>query len=325
MPGFSDPDSSSFDNLSLQHIRALLELLASTGLRRKEHIRRRYLERASHFDVTVRFLEQLKIVRDKGVALSTKSRRALRHDLRGDELNHVLIKRLLHSETPLREELCQYLRQFRIVGNKAVYRPTPDQRSAESALRNLLMEMAIVSHDRENEEYVLDSEHASLYAAASSLAGVVPPSQIRKRQKAREEIGLAAERAIVAYERQRLGDTLAKRVDHVAARNAAAGYDIQSVSVIGDATTIPRFIEVKAVSPTTLGFYWTANEVTVAHSLGSWYCLYLLPVDTRSDLRLDLLRVISNPHATVLANPDQWDVEHNVLRCQMKHVVDEQG
>lgn len=324
MTGSSDEASNAFDDLSLQHVRTFLELLAGTELRDKEYVKRRYLERAPHFDATLRFLTQLNVVEDDGRTLSSTSQCGLGRGLRGDELQSVLIKRLVETDSPLREELFRYLRQFEIVDNRAVCRPTPEQRSSESALRNFLMELAIVSYDRRSEQYVLDVDHSSLYAAAAASAASICPSTIRTSRQAKEEIGLAAECAIVGYEQQRVGERFENRVNHVAARNAAAGYDVESVTVVAEALVVPRFIEVKAVSLKTLRFYWTANEVQVAQSLGSWYYLYLLPVDGRRHFKMDLLRIICDPHSAVLGCPDQWNVEHNVVRCEMRTNTEEQ-
>jgi hypothetical protein len=130
-------------------------------------------------------------------------------------------------------------------------------------------------------------------------------------------MGLAAERVVVEYERDRLGPEFASRVEHVALSNAAAGFDVQSVTLQSSCDILPRFIEVKAVSPTDYRFYWSANEMVVARTFGSWYYLYLLPIGSDGRPRRELLRMICDPHNTVLACPDQWSVETNVVQCRL--------
>ena len=86
----------------------------------------------------------------------------------------------------------------------------------------------------------------------------------------------------------------------MALRNVAAGYDIRSLTVSNDSETVPRFIEVKAVSPVSMCFHWTRNEVAVACTLRDFYFLYLLPVTGSGGFDVANLRIICDPHKRVL-------------------------
>lgn len=80
---------------------------------------------------------------------------------------------------------------------------------------------------------------------------------------------------------------------------------------------VPRYIEVKAVSPNTFTFYWSQREVDVARVLGQHYYLYLVPVDQHGEFDLSWLKMIADPHTVVLGSSSKWAVEFNVLKCSM--------
>ncbi len=80
---------------------------------------------------------------------------------------------------------------------------------------------------------------------------------------------------------------------------------------------LPRYIEVKAVPAKNLRFYWTANEVGVAEVFGSWYYLYLLPVDRHGVFCTERLQIIADPHSVVLKPSSDWLVESNILQCSL--------
>ena len=180
------------------------------------------------------------------------------------------------------------------------------------------MELGVVRHEAHRDCYNIAPEYLSLYVFAQDSANKQTPLMVGVINRARETLGLAAEKAIVSYERDRVGKTLENRVEHVALRNAAAGYDIRSVTVNENGAVVPRYIEVKAVSSSSLQFYWTRNEVLTAKHLADWYYLYLLPVKNNGSFAIDELEIITIPHYTVLHEPDIWEVEPDVLRCCLR-------
>lgn len=316
MPDYSDTTKGLFENVRLHNVRVMLDLLSEGDLREKEYLRRRYTERARHFDATLAFLKHSDIVDEHGKVLQpTRNGRVA--ELRGRALPQVLLQRLIEGNSPYRDEVMSYLRQFRVIDGRAVYRPTTEQRSPESELRNFFMELGVVFYDKTNGQYELATDHYSLYLLAVRSASPTRPSEVRKGRKDNEDIGFAAEIAIMGFERERVGKRFADRVRHVAATDASAGYDIESVTVQAEDQLSPRFIEVKAVSPEDYRFYWSANELAMAQSLRSWYHLYLLPTNAHGAFRIELLRIIRDPHIAVLGRPDEWSVEGNVLECKM--------
>jgi hypothetical protein len=188
--------------------------------------------------------------------------------------------------------------------------------SRESELRNLLMDLEVVSHDAIAGTYVLNPKFNGLYTQMAREVGVVAPGSIAARRAASEAVGSTAEDVVLSYERERVGEDYAAQVKHVAQVDAAAGYDIESVTVLSGSMTIPRLIEVKAVPAANLRFYWSSNEVATAQRFGSWYYLYLLPVRAEGRLDTDCLVMLENPYQTVVQDNGDWCVEPEVLRCE---------
>ena len=310
--------ASPFDGLHRQQISVLLRLLEESELAEMEYIKRRYGEVAPEFDITLHFLTTVgAVLNDDGnLAIAPELRASLERVPLGD-LVPMLLDLTLRSENRFRSELLAYLKRYRVVEGRAVHRPSVEHRSAESGVRNFLMELGIVAYDSRATHYVLSAEHSFLYAQARGAFRVVPPMVLERNQREKHDLGLAAEIAVLSCERRRLGVELADRIDHVSLRNAAAGYDIQSLSVIARDTHVPRFIEVKAVPAATFRFYWTSNEIDVAKQFGSWYYLYLLPVDRSGVFDLESLRIIRDPHSAVLGSASDWITETGVTLCRL--------
>ena len=178
------------------------------------------------------------------------------------------------------------------------------------------MEMGVIAYIRHENCYVVSPEHLHFYIQARQEAMRCSPFCVTAGMEARDEIGLMAERAVVASEKERVGGLLSHYVKHVALSNAAAGYDILSVEAETPTDLTRRYIEVKAVSPASFQFYWTRNEVEVARLLGQFYYLYLVPVSASREIYKDRFVIISDPHTRVLGHEDKWVIETDVLLCR---------
>jgi len=284
-------------------------------LKTENQIRKMYSQNSECFDAALRFLIRLGIVRKNGRSLALCNQPP--SESPSDKLTW-LISRLLCVRNRYRSEIFRYVRNFRLEAGELVYRPFPERRSSESGVRNFLMEMKVVRHEREHARYVLSYDFIWLHAHAEEPSREVSPSRLRDSLAARDELGLLAERAIIEFEKKRLGNVLAGEVDHVALRNVAAGYDIRSLTVSNDSETVPRFIEVKAVSPVSMCFHWTRNEVAVACTLRDFYFLYLLPVTGSGGFDVANLRIICDPHKRVLGSPQEWVIETELIRCGLR-------
>lgn len=132
-------------------------------------------------------------------------------------------------------------------------------------------------------------------------------------------MGFAAELAVVAHERQRLGVGLAHLVEHISADQPYACYDVKSATVV-EGQVVDRYIEVKAVPQETLQFYWSKSEVDAAKVLRDRYYLYLLPYTVKRGFDVGALTMICDPHRTLTGDQNTWEIEEDVLVCRRKHV-----
>lgn len=110
-----------------------------------------------------------------------------------------------------------------------------------------------------------------------------------------------AEELVYADERRRLDDAgfpeLVRRVQHVAAYNAAAGFDVQSFEGEGSRPENPdRFIEVKASRRTQVHFVLTGNELRKARELRAQYRIVFLGGH-------ELGRTLEHCQVTVISDP----------------------
>ena len=94
MPDYSDTTNSLFENVRLYNVRVMLDLLSESDLREKEYLRRRYTERAPHFDATLAFLKHSDIV-DEHEKVLQPTRNGRVSELRGRALPQALLQRLI--------------------------------------------------------------------------------------------------------------------------------------------------------------------------------------------------------------------------------------
>ena len=318
----SDRVEKTFEGLSMHGICALLDAIASSTLRTKAQVRQVFRERATGFEETTAFLREIRVLTEEGHRYRLAKESAER------EPHGWVVRQLFEQETQCRTEIYVYLSRFQVVQGKVVYQLHIQRASAESAVRNFLIELGVVGYDRETDVYSIMPGHIGRYAEALSARREVAPSAVKAAIARREDIGSGAEEVILNFERERVGNRLAPSVDHIARRNAAAGYDIVSWTV-DHGEPIPRYIEVKAVSARSLGFYWTGNEMDAAQGLRDLYYLYLLPVHEGNRFEIDGLQVVRDPWCAVLGATSEWVVEHEVVHCSLAsgvggHVKDAQ-
>jgi hypothetical protein len=312
----SESSDNPFDHIHLKSIWTLVQLIRDSSTNEMPHIQRRFSEQSLYFDATVHFLRLLGCIVVNESVVTLKRALADRATTEA-ELSAELVGYMQNRRGPVRVELRRYIRQFQIVANRAIYHPLADHRSGESALRNLLIELSVIRHDASTGEYVLDPRYNGLFTQAARSASPVSLRSVASHRAAAEALGTTAEEAVVVFERGRLGPAYLERVRHIAAVDAAAGYDVESVTVESDGTTLPRVIEVKAVSLGTLRFFWTSNEVAAARRFGIWYFLYLVPIAAGGTPDIDSVRIIRNPCNVVLEAGHGWSVESEVYNCEL--------
>ncbi|MEW6386235.1 MAG: DUF3883 domain-containing protein [Thermodesulfobacteriota bacterium] len=290
-----------------------MDILRECDLQTSHYIEKRYKERASHFAQTLAFLNRIGLVKHRKGALVLQDQLPATHNI---NFLSTILEHLVLSKSRYNSEIVRYLGKYAITGTQVSYRSNERTRSEESAIRNFLMEMGVIAYIRHEDRYVVSPEHLCFYIQARQEHKLCPPLRLTEKAEARDEIALEAERAVVAFEKERVGPLLSHHVEHVALRNAAAGFDILSVAAETPMDVTKRYIEVKAVSPASFQFYWTRNEVEVARLLGPLYYLYLVPVGTGYEIGRDRFVIISDPYADVLGPGGKWVVENDVILCR---------
>jgi len=321
MEHFSSNEIAAFSGLRLKQILVLLQVLDDAEYKTKDYIKRRYLEQAENFEATVDFLVELHTLKFEGEALFVSGPLASMSRTKDlDNLGRLVIDLMVRRKNRYSSEAFAYLSLFNVNSEgKVTYRPSDTERSEQSAVRNFMMDLEIVSFDESINGYTINPGKSAIFAdAICGPFNKVSPQQLKELKREQEEIGFAAELEIVMFERKRIGRKYASEVEHVAQTNAAAGYDVRSITIRENGDVYPRYIEVKAVPRGSFQFYWTENEQKVAKTFASWYYLYLLPAGEAGEFLTEDLMILENPYSSVLNSPDEWVVEHNVTRCYMK-------
>lgn len=318
MNGSSADRAALLAQVRPRQIFCLLNILQSASMRQRAFVSARFEEQAAHFQETLRLLEDLGWVRAEGDSLQ----------LNGEVVGRMVAAPVAQRGLVLAEALLDslgfyealftgYLSQFAAHDGELVYRPVGERRLRESPVRDFLMELGAVTHRTEDDCYILAEPFAFLRLWARNVQGPADQAELDRRGRERQELGRAAELAVLEWEKHRVGPANTERVRHIAAQSPAACYDIQSVTLDGPTAGL-RFIEVKAVAVDTYQFHWTAAELEAAQILGARYFLYLLPVRGQDGFDLDKMAVIQNPFAVVYQNPAVWSKQEAVVVCQKR-------
>jgi hypothetical protein len=288
-------------------------------LRKLSFIESIYSERARYFEETLQFLKEIGWVRenDSELELTTMAARICSRSREQFDIGMALVDAIAETPTHHQALLSDYLVQFQAEGGKILHRPSVHIRFGKSAIRNFLIEAGIVFHETKDDSYILNEQFAHLYLWAKNIHGATSKNELSLAAHEKDQLGLAAEIAVLEFERSRVGPMYSERVEHVSAKNPGACFDIKSLNVI-DNQASARFIEVKAVPAKTYQFYWTASEIEAARLLGESYFLYLLPVLGGRTFDLSNMMIIKNPRNAVYQSPENWLVEEKVLFCTKK-------
>ncbi len=318
MKDSSHDTSEDLKGVALKDAVFLLRLLGKMVLQEKPFIEARYNDRAQNFDRTLTFLKKIGSITEKDNSLSADG--VFKELVARDEsaVVEAIVEVLFGTKNRCQTTLLDFLSQFKVSSGDISYKPVTKERHRNSTVRNFLMELGIVTHSPQSDEYLLNPDRFDLFLMERGSAKAVSPSKLKVGLRGRESIGFAAENAIFRLEQQRVSSHLVNDIDHVALRNASAGYDIKSFTEESVEGHVPRYIEVKAVPPSSMRFYWTANERKMAQLLKEFYFLYLLPVLSNSAFDVDGLQIIQDPFLQVYQTRDEWLVEEDVVSCRLQ-------
>jgi hypothetical protein len=310
---------SILSRVETKRVHRLLTVVRDSRLRKQQFIEQRYSEGARNFAETLQFLRDIGWVVEHDDELEVvPSLSTVSGWLQSDEnIRQALLAALIAEASPYRRVLASYLSKFRVAGAELKHRPSLSERTQQRPLRDLLMDLRVVSYRASDRTYLLEQSAASIYVWATNFVQPTNRQAYAGLQRRREELGFAAELVVIDYERKRVGSELAHLVEHISADQPYACYDIKSATVV-EGQVVDRYIEVKAVPEDTLQFYWSRSEVDAAKILREKYYLYLIPFIVKRGFDADAITVIRDPHSTLSADPNAWEIEEDVLVCRRK-------
>lgn len=181
-----------------------------------------------------------------------------------------------------------------------IYLNQHDISTRYSQMRNFLIEAGLFKVDKNR--LILDSHsEATLQDVKTDSLNGLSPEQLLEKLERDKAVGAVAEAFVMRYEKDRIGEPLANKIQQVSLVSVSAGYDIASFETALSVTP-DRFIEVKAVGNN--GFYFSRNELETARRLGHCYCIYL--VDMSKVEQADYIpEIIRNP-SLVFSSTSDW-------------------
>jgi len=312
--------SINYSNISFRQIDTLLQIIEVSQLVDDQYIRAQYEQHARNYDDTLNFSKDVGIVTAKlgGLHLAGEFEEGLGHEVataqkeRGTKRS--VIRAIAESKGTVTLDVGAYVGRFIRKDGRLMYTPSMADRLHFSGIRNLLMDLEALIYDEKNDLYLLADDTFKTLGERFQKNGLSPSAAARMRQE-NDELGVAAERAVMLYEQKRLSSyKLPGPIEWVAQEDVSLGYDILSYH-IGDSDGSPArlHIEVKAVSKRDYAFHWTRGEMDAAKHHGANYTLYLVPVLSEQEFDLDRLKVIMDPYRTILIKGSGWERREEVV------------
>ena len=302
-------DGISWEGVTLEAARVVVELLADTTAADKGLLQRRFAERARGFNETLKYLEGMQALKPEGQYIYPKQglepmKEALRSGKQ--EFMKYLTRVSTASSTGYGREIRKVCHAFRLEDGQAQMRSKGLGRE-HYAGRNILLEAGAIRLHHKTGNCTISAWFHSDFIRALYTHGTTP-QELDDLIRDRSDIGFAAELEVLKSERRIVGERDASNVIHIALEDTSAGFDIASTrrQQETDQLTV-RLIEVKAVSPGDWEFILTRNEVHVATENKSAYFLYLLPV-VKGQPDVDQAYIIENPIDNLL-NADEWCIK----------------
>lgn len=311
---------SIFDKISVKQILVFSEIIAESSLMQTEFMRAKYLRSALNFNETIEFLKELKLIEVRRNQILPKLgykvflQKFIVSKKKIQMLQSFLIDCLLYRTTPFSEYIGQFTANFHFKNGQYEFVPTASQRLGYSGLRNYLIDLEFLYLDLSGVKYVISDNYSLGYSELAKPHKLTPEEFVDIQQKNRE-IGRKAELQVIEYEKKRLSPFphLVERIEHVADRDIAAGYDVRSFEDKQQEAPITRLIEVKAVSPWNYRFNWTKNEIETSKLYQETYYLYLVPVAGKDSFDFEGLRIIKDPYSNVYKNKKEWISSYELL------------
>lgn len=326
MRGFLRKLMVEFKKVTLNQLIVMSEVISSFPLSEISFIRQRYLKNALDFDNVIYFFEKLKCfkVRSTNIKVLDKCKRFLRQFKEARKPEEIVkgffSEQLLSSKNTFSEYISVFISRFSLQDNIYKYTPSISERLRYSNLRNLFVELGVLSINSDSNTYVLGEKYISRINLG--IRRPISPQQLLRDLKSKNEFGARAEIVILEYEKSRLTKypSLRRQIEYTARKDVAAGYDIKSFELSNK--PIPRFIEVKAVSHKDCGFLWSRNEIQCAQLHGKRYYLYLVPIGGKSEILKNDIQIMQDPYRRILNDKKIWEKNVELLSFKKKVIAE---
>ncbi len=155
-----------FNKIQLQEITVFFQSVITTKDKRSDFIKSVYQRQAQHFEDVYELLITQKLVKesDNKVQLTRKANKFVNNNrINKTSLKNELITNLTNSKTDISDYVNSYLSLFKKVNNVYYHNPTLASRIETSGIRNLFIELEVISYNSEKRYYLLRKgfEHLS--------------------------------------------------------------------------------------------------------------------------------------------------------------------
>jgi len=306
---------SQFDQTTFSQIYCLCKIIAESKVKQKSYIYHRYSDYAVSFDETLNFLKDTKIVRDVSDELLLREK--IPDLIQSPSMfKEFLLVHIFSIRSEVTNQLMDFLSLFNQISNQFIFRPTTIDKIRFSSIRNLLIELDFMYLDNMQNSYIINQTYAHLFVEKLN-SKAISFEQFKREQVKKEELGFAAEKAVIEFELKRLAGIQIEENDikHIAEHNISAGYDIESYEdyLDNNSNRIVRYIEVKAVSILDYCFYWSKNEIEKSKIYRENYFLYLLPVKSYKMFDFENIKIVCDPFKNVYENIAEWSNNVEVI------------
>jgi len=295
-------------------IRAFLQIISKSSSYDKEFIKSLFLKESPNYQNTMDFLSEAGIItfdNDKMLLNSSISNQINKIMIDDDSLKNKLLEIIINNKKLFSQFIKEYLDNFTLIESLYTYKPSTEDKIKYSGIRNLLMELELIEFNNVSDTYYISEKYNHLLNDIIENR-ILSPEELTIILEKQKLLGTAAELAIIEYEKRRLSNypELVKKIQHIALKDARAGYDILSFNLRDNSDeVIERYIEVKAVSGTNYKFYLTDNEIRKSIIYHEQYYLYLLPIICKNKFDIESVEIIYNPFEKIINNQEAWHKE----------------
>lgn len=300
----------------------LSRVLAESTLLETEFIEEKYLKNASNFTETMEFLSKISCIakKKKRIILTPEYKSVIKNFIEfpnnEDLIRKYILNKFIAKKNQFSACVFDFLALFQFKTNKYEFSPTRHQRLEFSGLRNLLISLDFIKAYPDKRTFLISEEYRHIYAEIIAHKSLSLDEFLKIVQK-RNRLGSAAELEALKYEKNRLSryPLLVDKIEHVSPKNVGAGYDIKSYdkSLDESGQPIPRYIEVKAVSPMNYDFYWSKNEIDKAKDFRHNYYLYLIPALGNGRFDIGNILIIRDAYLNVYKNKEKWQRKEQLV------------